>query len=106
MRGHVSHARGVVSVPAALSGITRTERPRTDMRQHGRPLCRRSLGAGTETKHDKRTAPLTTKGRWALPRAKYSSRYDVLSPGKPTTDSGGILELALDPEKGKRPCAE
>jgi hypothetical protein len=65
-----------------------------------------SFPTPARAKHDKRTAPLTTRGRWALPRARYSSRYDVLSPGKPTTDSGGILELALDPENGKRPCAE
>ena len=31
-----------------LTGITRVERRRMDTRQHGRPLCRRSLGAGTE----------------------------------------------------------
>ena len=30
------------------SGTTRTELPRTDMRQHGRRPCRHSLGAGTE----------------------------------------------------------
>src|SRR5262245_49635359 len=31
-----------------LTGSTRTERRRTDMRQHGTPPCRHSLGAGTE----------------------------------------------------------
>ena len=31
-----------------LRGITRTERPRTDMRQHGRRPCGHSLRAGTE----------------------------------------------------------
>ena len=31
-----------------LTEITRTERRRTDMRQPGTALCRRSLGAGTE----------------------------------------------------------
>ena len=29
----------------------------------------------------------------------------VLSSGKPTTDSGGTLELALDLGNGKGPCA-
>jgi hypothetical protein len=38
----------------SLTGLTRTERrPRTDMRQHDRPLCRHSAGAGTE-KRDRR----------------------------------------------------
>jgi hypothetical protein len=30
----------------------------------------------------------------------------VLTSGKPTMDSRRILELALDLENGKRPCAE
>jgi hypothetical protein len=30
----------------------------------------------------------------------------VLPSGKPTTDSSGVLELALHPENGERPCAE
>jgi len=30
----------------------------------------------------------------------------VLTSDKPTMNSRGILELALDPENGKRPCAE
>jgi hypothetical protein len=41
LRGHPGCGRW-------LTGITRTERLRTDMRQHGRRPCRHSLGAGTE----------------------------------------------------------
>src|SRR6516165_199598 len=35
-----------------LTGITRTERRRTDMRQHGTALCRHSPGAGTTERAD------------------------------------------------------
>src|SRR5207249_2808882 len=39
-------------------------------------------------------------------RARLSSAGHVLPSGKPTMNSRGILELALDLENGKRPCAE
>jgi len=38
-----------------LTGITRTERPRTDMSKHGTPLCTHSLGAGTERRDPTRS---------------------------------------------------
>src|SRR5262249_27352134 len=49
-----------------LRGITRTERPRMDMRQHVTPPCRHSRGAGTE-RRDRRCA-LSPKWVSAPPR--------------------------------------
>jgi hypothetical protein len=49
--GHIFKAtslRGHSGCGRWLTGITRTERPRTDMRQQGRRPCRHSLRAGTE----------------------------------------------------------
>jgi hypothetical protein len=55
--------RAVKGLPGCgrwLTGITRTERRRTDMRQHGKPLCRRSLGAGTERRDRPFVSPFGT----------------------------------------------
>jgi hypothetical protein len=41
----LSFVKGLIlDVDAGFTGITRTERRRTDMRQHGKPLCRCWLG--------------------------------------------------------------
>jgi hypothetical protein len=68
LRGHPGCGRW-------LTGITRTERRRTDMRQHGRPLCRHSLGAGTERRdqrcgHGSRLEPLRASKRRSTPSPK------------------------------------
>jgi hypothetical protein len=58
-----------------LTVITRTARPRTDMRQRGRPLCRHSLGAGTERRDREGTASSTRRSPYMSLRAdRYRQR--------------------------------
>jgi hypothetical protein len=52
--GRIFKANASPSAPPGCGrwplGIRRTAHRRTEMRQHGTPLCRRSLGAGAESK--------------------------------------------------------
>jgi len=66
LRGHPGCGRW-------LMGITRTEHRRTDMRQHGRPLCRHSLGAGTERRDPTPSRGLTGWCHWS--RQLYRQIY-------------------------------